>query len=285
MSEEHNHDYNLGDGVLFACVPCNLLISNKQEHDLKFHRREGGIEMEQEEAESLVHLTVRLLLPNQVTLSGQFLASDTVASVLAFHFDSLQEYVGLVGPEQEVTIRCEDRVLLPAEFSTPLSSLDRWTWAGEEELCLVYTLRRSHLSKEVDQDQDSWVEFEELVKRLVKTDGAQEENLDEIARILNQDKFGDNSPSVLDPMHSELMLASKHPENPFHFSKFPFDVNEATFLRMIVFSKKNLPITYRWVLELKSDTHQLAGKDVVPIIQMIGDMMRLVSRASGCSKV
>ena len=95
--------------------------------------------------------------------------------------------------------------------------------------------------------------LEEVLKRLVKTDQAQEEDLEALATIINQDKFADTK-CALNPMHVELLIASKHPQNPFHFSQFPFDVNQATFTKIIMFSKEHLPTTYRWVLELKSET-------------------------------
>ena len=219
-------------------------------------------------------VTVRLLLPTGDTVTSQFEMNNSVASVLVAHSTYIRERIGDLGPEEECVIKCEDKVLVPGQLTAPLSSLDQWVWCGDPEIHLEYQLRPSSLHIDIEEDRDL-EQHERVLKRLTKLEGVNKDDLINSARTMNQDR-NNLSPSS-NPVLEELLVASKHPDNPFHCRQFPFDVNTSTYATMMTFIKEQMPRTYHWVIQLRVGSHQSDEKDVIAAAQLVGQMMAMVS--------
>ena len=269
MAQSHGVEFVKGEYVWSACRPCNLLTTDGEGHKERAHHARG------EDAEDAFKpVTVRLLLPTGDTVTQEFQLSDTVASVIATHSAYIRDRIGDLGPEEEFVIQSEEDVLLPGQLCAPLSSLKWWMWSGDAEIHLEYRLRPSNLQIELEEDKDL-DEHESIVTRLTRVDGVSGEDLINIAKMMTQDR--NNNERSSDPVLEELLLASKHPANPFHYREFPFDVNTNTYAKMIGFVKERMPRTYGWVINLREGKHQLDSKHVIAAVQLIGQMMIMVS--------
>ena len=274
MTMDHlRTQYDKGDDIWMVCLPCSKLTTDINNHNLTYHyqsSQNGYLHPAPED-----RVTVRLLLPEPsfTTLVGRFRCGDTVAAVLAAHSEDIREEVEDLGPGEEVTITCGDTLLLPGQQTILLSSLDRWNWAGEQEIHLEYGIRPSSIQlgeSEVD-------ELEKHLDRLVKRGGAGEEQdgLKEAAAAMNADRQTFCTGSDL--LHQEMMVATRLPENPFHHKNFPFDINRNFYVDAITFSRKNLPRTYKQVLELRTGGCQFGEKDVIPVVQLLSQLMCVTS--------
>lgn len=270
MRDDHGvKSYTKADDVWYACMPCGRFTTDLDSHNEQHHHR-----LQEIPSDSMV--TVRLLLcsPSQSTLVSQFRADITVAAVLTTHLQEIREELGDLGPGEEVTITCGETLLLPDQLHTTLlSSLDHWNWAGEQEIHLEYDIRPSslHLGEEA-QDND---ELDIYVERLLKTNSLGEETLKEAAASMNLDREAHCSGAS--QLHQEMLIATKHPDNPFHHSKFPFDVNQSYYSMAIQFARVHLPKNYHQILELRNFGHQYDVRDVIPTVQILAHLMRLTS--------
>ena len=263
--------YAMADDVWHPCVPCHRFTTNIDGHNDQHHHAIGDLPEQTE-------VTVRLLLPSpsNSTIVGKFIGEDTVASVLAAHFQEIREELGDLGPEEEMTITCGDMLLLPGQLHTTLlSTLDRWNWAGEQEIHLEYSIRLSSLHLGGEEEEEDKDELEMFVQRLIKADKMGEGILKNTAATMNQDRDANCSGSSL--MHQEMLLATKNPDNPFHHSKFPFDINQSFYCKAIQFSRVHLPTAYYQILELRNFDHQYDERDVIPTVQILAHLMRLTS--------
>ena len=267
--DSHGVVFNKEDCVWSACVPCQLLTTDREGHKERAHRLQG----EETEGGS-GPVTVRLLLPTGDVVTCQFQLDDTVAMVLATHSAYIRARIGDLGPDEECVIHCEDKVLVPGQLSALLSSLDQWVWSGNLEVHLEYHLRPSSLHIEVEEDNDL-EENEKMLKRLTKLEGVREEDLLRAAKTMSQDR--NNQQPSSNPVLEELLVSTKHPDNPFHYREFPFDVNTNTYVKMINFVKEKMPNTYHWVIRLRDGSHQSDEKDVIATVQLVGQMMAMVS--------
>lgn len=271
MQDSHGlASFQKSSHLWFACQPCGILTTDRDSHNKRFHLLQG------ENTSDPVPITVRLLLPTTDTITANFLSSDTVSSVLAAHSAFIREKIGDLGPEEELTICCEDKVFVPGQFCAKLSNLERWDWGGEKEIHLEYRIRPSSLQiSSQDADREG---HERAIERLTRKEGMMENDLFEVASMMNQDR--NMNPVQTNPMTEELLIATKHPGNPFHHNQFPFNVNQNTYSTMLRFTKEQMPIVYSWVLHLRDPSHQSVDKDVIPVVQLVAQMMAMVSRTN-----
>lgn len=90
-----------------------------------------------------------------------------------------------------------------------------------------------------DKEQEH---YQTMVERLTKVQGMGEDDLAEVAAMMNEDR--NNNLQGSNSLLEELLVASRHKENPFHHSQFPFDINQNTYAVMIKFIKNEMPQVY-----------------------------------------
>ena len=141
---------------------------------------------------------------------------------------------------------------------------------------LEYKPRPSSLALDgdegVNKEQD---ELDTYVDRLLLTSGVDERDLTEAAVTMNTDR--QTYCTGISSMHQEMLVASKMSDNPFHHSKFPFDINTSFYADALKFVRTHLPKTYIQVLELRDTGHQFEAKDVIPTVQLISQLMNMTS--------
>ena len=239
-------------------MACSCLTASLEEHNRRSHLED---QVEDQPDPGVSETFVRLVLPSEAELTAVFPRDTQVASILLYWDEECMRHMQ---DGEEVVLSVGERQIGIEEFNTTLAALGA---LEEQEIRLVFKLVR-----EADSLTEADAYLDECEERLVKKQGeAEDMSPDEMARVMNEDR-----PEVPKPMVEEMVVALRRPENPFHYSTFPHDINKNHFVTIIQFSRVHLPLTYAMCLSLKPSSTQFVSKDVFTVAELLSLIVNMV---------
>ena len=239
-------------------MACSCLTTSLEEHNRRSHPED---QVEDQPDPGVSETSVRLVLPSEAELTAVFPRATQVASILLYWDEECRKHMQ---EGVEVVLLVGERQIGIEEFNTTLAALGA---LEEQEIRLVFKLVR-----EADSLTEADAYLDECEERLVKKQGeAEDMSPDEMARVMNEDR-----PEVPKPMVEEIVVALRRPENPFHYSTFPHNINKNHFITIVNFSRVHLPLTYAMCLSLKPSSTQFVSKDVFTVAELLSLIVNMV---------
>ena len=249
-----------------ACLRCNVLTTDLASHEQRVHGLHEG-----EPGREIEEVVVRFLLPNQTVLINKFRLTAEIAEVMLFWLDECRRQGYRPGQGMEVVVQCEQTMLALEQFETRLCDL------GARQGSILVLLYHEREEQEDMTAEDAYIK--ECADRLhYNPDSHPTTLLADVVETMNTDRNHDD-PS---PMVEEMIVALRREDSPFHFTKFPTNVNQNNYVSIINFSKAHMPRAYENCLSLKASNKQFEVTDVFKVAQLLSQMSSMLSCRNSC---